>query len=174
MGHPHFFSLIIYSLVCSTHTSNATESRNDFSVGCFNRTYDAAHLAKHPNQLVTSVRLAVQNSTRDPIYRSTFALQLQMRGRTSLLKTAGMCRYEGSSRWNCIVECDGGGVSLNIKADKAMMYLHRIRMATCDGNFADIKNSEEVSGGTDDREFRLDRIETDSCSSMTHNEGSAR
>jgi hypothetical protein len=50
-----------------------------------------------------------------------------------------------------------------------MMYLDRIRMASCGENIDNVEKSEEVTGGIDDREFRIDRSPMAMCSDMGSN-----
>lgn len=52
-------------------------------VGCYSRVYDRAHLAKRPDQLVTSMRLLV---TDDDGFK--FALRVTLRGREDVLSAA--------------------------------------------------------------------------------------
>ena len=134
--------------------------------GCFIRSYDRTHLAKHPNQLITNVRLAIRNRRDASLYRYEFALRVQVRGKSKILGTEGTCKEEGASRLHCSVECDGGGIDLSIREDEAMMYLDRIRMASCGQDIDNIDKSEEVTGGMDDRDFRLDRAPMATCSDM--------
>jgi hypothetical protein len=136
------------------------------ALGCFIRNYDKSHLARHPNQLVTNVKLAIRNSNGESGYRYEFALQVRKRGKKDSLKTAGFCREEGASRLRCSVECDGGGIGVSVRRDSALMYLNRIRMASCGKDINDIDASEDLSGGIDDREFRIDRVDISMCSNM--------
>jgi hypothetical protein len=46
------------------------------------------------------------------------------------------------------------------------MYLERIRMATCDKD--PIDGGEELSGGKDDRVFRLNRVNKHECVETGH------
>lgn len=133
------------------------------ATGCFTRSYDPTHLSRHLHQLVTNVRLSIRESAGNAEYRYAFALQIQKRGKNKILKTQGLCTENGTKKLRCFVECDGGGVDVSINGDRAMMYLDRIRMASC-GN--DIDTAEEVSGSIDDREFRLDRMGNHMCSNM--------
>jgi hypothetical protein len=65
----------------------------------------------------------------------------------------------------CQVDCDGGGVYVVHRAKDLMMYLDRIRVvASCADNVID--SGEDLSGGKDDREFRLDRVSDAMCVGM--------
>jgi hypothetical protein len=52
--------------------------------GCYSRIYDRAHLGKHPDQLVTSMRLLL---TLD----GGFVLRVTLRGSDAVLSTDGTC-----------------------------------------------------------------------------------
>lgn len=153
--------------IASTDKSAFTGRRSvpdSAAPGCFIRDYDKSHLAGHPNQLITNVRLAVRNSNGASAYPFEFALQVQMRGRSEILKTVGMCKEQGTLRLHCFVECDGGGLDISIRRDSVLMYLDRIRMAACVSDVQDIEKAVEISGGVDDREFRVDRVDPSRCS----------
>jgi hypothetical protein len=126
--------------------------------GCFVRVYDRAHLARHPDQVVTAVKLLVKQAERGSQY--DFFLHIKVRGRNEVLKTAGLCQT-GGPRVHCFVECDGGGIDVNPRPGYVMMYLDRIRMAECGKD--NVEDGEEISGGKDDREFRLDRVDEVMC-----------
>jgi hypothetical protein len=137
--------------------------------GCFVRVYDKAHLAKHPDQLVTSVKLHIFKP--DPgagppeVKIHWFALKAKVRGRDETLHTSGLCTA-GAFGLRCWVECDGGGVEVAPRGDHAMMYLKSIRMFTCDQEPPD--GGEDLSGGKDDRVFRLNRVNERACAETSH------
>jgi len=138
-------------------------------LGCFVRTYDKAHLAGHPDQLVTAVKLHIIKWKEDESYFE-FALKVKVRGRNETLHTGGLCRGEASGL-SCSVDCDGGGINVVPRGDHAMMYLERIRMATCDNDYVD--SGEDLSGGKDDRVFRLNRVDERECAETSHKKISA-
>jgi hypothetical protein len=86
------------------------------------------------------------------------------RGSDKILETTGYCTAEGSGI-KCQVECDGGGVHVVPHVGYVMMFLDRIRMSEC-GKEDAYDGGEEISGGKDDREFRLDRVNAGSCAGM--------
>jgi hypothetical protein len=132
----------------------------DEKSGCFARVYDRAHLAKHPDQLVTSGRLHIYPAPRGSAHANWFALRFQVRGREATLRTEGFCVKEGPGL-RCQVECDGGGVRVEHCTGHVMMHLDRITVATCGQNV--IEDGEEVSGGKDDRDFLLHRVDDAVC-----------
>jgi glycosidase len=135
-----------------------TVSAGDSIVGHFARVYDKNHLAEHPDQLVKEVRLDITIPKNDSDYAYDFFLQMKIRGRDKTLKTAGLCLNEGNGL-RCIVECDGGGITLSPNKDGVSMFLDRITMVTCDQTVEKLMDGGlEVNGGIDDHEFRLERI----------------
>ena len=132
--------------------------------GCFVRVYDKAHLAKHPDQIVTAVKLHIKKWDDDESYFE-YALKVKIRGRNETLHTGGLCR-EGTSGLRCWVECDGGGINVTPHSNYVIMYLERISMATCDKD--PIDGGEELSGGKDDRVFRLNRVNERACVKTSH------
>jgi hypothetical protein len=157
-------------------------------LGCFVRTYDKAHLAEHPDQLVTAVKLHIyhpppdeeQGLTPDKARGLTWMkMQVKVRGRKVILTTSGICHKSKEGPPNphllkhlpppdafwCGVECDGGGIGVASRGDHAMMYLGGIRMSvksySCGGEF-----DEELSGNKDDHVFRLNRVNERECADM--------
>jgi hypothetical protein len=130
------------------------------ALGCFTRTYDRAHLARHPDQLITAVKLHIYKAPPRYPGQVWFNAQSRLRGKNKPLRTSGACN-EKASGLRCFVECDGGGVDVVPRARDAMMHLDRIRVATCDEDLID--GGEELTGGKDDRVFRLDRVDAAAC-----------
>jgi hypothetical protein len=144
------------------------------SYACFARRYDAAHLAKHPAQKVTSMRLLVSAELvpEDKALNYTFAMALSFRDRRGDFGSGGSCGHPMASQeaadklmLGCGVDCDGGGVSLElVNADKSVL-LSIDRVAIWDDNKPDEERTS-LEGGTDDRKFRLDRVGLDQCKSL--------
>ena len=135
---------------------------------CFARSYDAAHLAKHPKQKVTDIKfhLAYYKHEVDEGYPDGqrnyyFALLAKRRGETQFATAFGECStYEGNIR--CGVDCDGGGVNIAKSGDG-------ISIAFGDSWGISLTNecgSGDVAApalepGEDDKEFRLTK--SDDC-----------
>jgi hypothetical protein len=147
-----FFGLMLATALVST------ASAGQAIIGHFSRVYNKAHLAEHPDQMVMAVKLSITpEKPNNSIFNYIFSLQMTLRGRTKTLKTTGSCINEGEGV-RCMVECDGGGFYLQPYPNHVMMFLERIRMVTCDVDVENVINSgEEVTGGKDDHQFRLDR-----------------
>jgi hypothetical protein len=149
--------------------ATATAHAETNALGCFARVYDKAHLAKHPDQLVTAVKLHIKKWKDEKSFE--FALKVKVRGRNETLHTGGSC-HKGESGLSCSVECDGGGINVVPRADHAMMYVERIRMARCDSDYVD--SGEDLSGGKDDRVFRLNRVGERECAETSRENISAK
>jgi len=157
--------------------ADQTYTSQDF-LGCFTRAYDDRHLAKHPDQLVTAVKLRIYPSPLDPRTLS-FSIWIQKRGEHKALNNAGMCQQEGEEL-RCAVECDGGGVRLSKRPPSSLLMRlgiqpafspngerirqdERIRMVPCGTKDMDDGTGTEVTGGKDDHEFLLHRAALNRC-----------
>ena len=130
------------------------------ALGCFTRTYDRAHLAQHPDQMVTAVKLRIYRPPPENVDKYWFVAQFRLRGKDETLRTSGICN-ERVSGLRCLVECDGGGVDVVPRARDATMYLDRISGPACNED-----SGQELTGGKDDRVFRPDRMNDGACAGM--------
>jgi hypothetical protein len=96
-------------------------------VGCFTRTYDRQHLARHPDQLITAVKLKIYPSSGPE--HLLFAIQMRRRGEDKTLHNGGYCKEEGSTM-RCNIECDGGGVNVMPRSPSTIFNGSR---PNCDG-----------------------------------------
>jgi hypothetical protein len=151
----------------------------DFATGgksyaCFARHYASAHLAKHPNQKTTAMKLLVTAELvpEDKALNYTFALGVKFRGRKGSFDSSGSCGHPSVSQetankltLGCGVDCDGGGLSVEMaNADKAVL-VRLDQIALWDST----KPDDERTGfdaGPDDHVFRLDRVSLDDCHSL--------
>jgi hypothetical protein len=117
-------------------------------------------LAQHPDQVVTAVKLRIYRPPPGNADKYWFLAQFRLRGKDETLRTSGICR-EKASGLRCSVECDGGGVDVVPRARDATMNLDRISGPACDEDSA-----QELTGGKDDRVFRLDRVNDAACAGM--------
>lgn len=146
------------------------------SYACFVRRYDAAHLARHPLQKVSAMHLLVttEKESTDKTGNTlnySFRLGLKFRHRKGAFDSSGDCgtgpRASQVSadklQLGCGVDCDGGGISIELAhADKStLIRLDRIRI--WQNNKPD-DEGVDLSGGADDKVFRLDRGKLDDCS----------
>jgi hypothetical protein len=144
------------------------------SYACFTRRYDAAHLAGHPRQKVSVMKLLITAETlpEDKTLNYSFRLGLNFRDRRGNFDSSGDCGHPMASEISadkmhlgCGVDCDGGGISVELAhADKStLIRLDSIRI--WQNNQPDDEGFS-LSGGADDRVFRLDRASLDECRSL--------
>jgi hypothetical protein len=140
---------------------------------CFTRVYDADHLAKHPLQKVSAMKLLVETENDlDTPYSYAFRLGLRYRNRSGDFDSSGACGRarlsdgSGDPRIGCSVDCDGGGVEVGLTADNkaAMLRVDHVRIWR--GKDPDEEASYSLVGGADDRVFRLDRTSLSECASL--------
>ena len=63
--------------------------------GCYERSYDARHLAAHRGQIVVRVRLKVERWTEQPPFLANAPIELWVRGRKQSFQSKGACKAEG-------------------------------------------------------------------------------
>jgi hypothetical protein len=140
---------------------------------CLARRYDAAHLAKHPDQSVTSMVLALtEHINTDAHYVYEFQLALTQRGNNKLYVQLGDVENR-NGEYRGIVECDGGGFRLEFTPPSALLsiglgkgYSQTLRMAVVPdpcGESQLVDNSVAIESGKDDDTFRLDAASNRVC-----------
>src|SRR4030095_14401532 len=88
------------------------------AVACFVRRYDASHLAQHPKQKVSSMKLLVtaEDAPEDKTVNYSFRLGFKYRHRAGNFDSSGYCNQivaentGGEIRLGCGVDCEGGGI----------------------------------------------------------------
>ena len=147
----------------------------DKTYACFTRVYDAPHLAAHPKQKVSAMKLLVTSEPDEEtkVQSFSFRLGLAYRTRKGAFDSSGGCSHasigegtKGQPRIHCSVDCDGGGISFGMTPDNnsAMLYVARVRIWR--DNAPDEEASMSLVGGADDKVFRLDRIRLEDCASL--------
>src|SRR5215217_5658852 len=132
---------------------------------CWSRDYSAEHLAAHPDQLVTAMRLTLRYDAMvndNPDFYS-FRLEADLRGGQSG-RAFGYCsEFEGAV--SCGVECDGGGIGIaHAEGGKVLLDLTKygyIRMAGSCGS--DESGGFGLEAGIDDRQFLLSPATGKAC-----------
>lgn len=168
---------LAFFAVCAMNTAPAVA---ETLRGCFVRAYDKAHLAQHPDQMITGVKLRIYASPTDGS-KSSFSIRMQRRGNYRALHNEGICEpWDGVT--TCYVECDGGGVRVFPQTkSKVLIRLgvqpprgpngepikqdERVRMMPCGTQDADDASLSaiEVTGGKDDHEYLLYREDEVAC-----------
>jgi hypothetical protein len=148
---------------------------------CFARRYDDAHMAAHPQQKVTVMKLLVTSERMedDKFLTYSFRLGVNFRDQPGDFDSSGDCGHAPPVRgadtdpmppagidFQCDVDCDGGGIAVNLaNGDNAVIVkLDRIRIwKSTDPDGAPTRS---LQGGADDKIFRVDRTSLDECRSL--------
>lgn len=148
---------------------------------CFVRRYDAAHMAQHPQQKVSEMKLLVTSEKMDddkyPTY--SFRLGVNFRDQPGDFDSSGDCGHAPPVRsadadpmppagidFQCDVDCDGGGIAVDLAdSDHALIVkLGHVRIwKSTDPDDGPLRS---LDGGADDKVFRLDRTGLDACRSL--------
>jgi hypothetical protein len=124
--------------------------------GCFTRIYTRDHLTKHPDQLVTSMRLHIVSD-------GGFTLRVTKRGSDDVLSTDGACTPKQQRDLHCQIDAHNGGGTIRVMPrgrDTVLLYLDdKIAVSVAD-------RDDWLSAGKDDDVFRLDRVAERGCKGM--------
>lgn len=124
--------------------------------GCYRRDYDAAHLAKHPDQLVKTIRLSPDAAFSDE-RQLLLAVEIVPRGGEAVL-AHGFCENTGGNL-SCGLESDAGWLMLEPTATglRATVGRDGIRFETDTGFIT-------FGGGhSDDEVFAIPRAPEEAC-----------
>lgn len=141
---------------------------------CFVRRYDPEHLARHPRQKVSAMKLLMSAEVPSDAktYNYSFRLGVKYRHRPGDFDSSGDCGHVviedagDEIRFGCGVDCDGGGIGVALSKDdrSAIIRLERVRI--WQNNKPDEEAGDSLVAGADDRIFRLDRADARECASL--------
>lgn len=142
---------------------------------CFVRQYDPEHLARHPLQKVSVMKLLLTAETvpesDGPDY--SFRLGLRYRNKAGVFDSSGACSLSGMTaegddevRLSCNVDCDGGDINVGLAKDSKATLVRLERIRIWRNNKPDDDASDELVAGADDKIFRLDRADLEECRSL--------
>jgi len=142
---------------------------------CFTRSYDSEHLADHPQQKVSAMKLLLtaQKYPEDNEMNYSFRLGVKYRAKSGNYDSSGDCghgkfvdEHSNEAMLGCGVDCDGGGINVALSnGDKSVtVKLERIRIWR-DKNY-DEDAAQDLVAGADDKTFRLDRTALKDCESL--------
>ncbi|SDN67518.1 hypothetical protein [Afipia sp. GAS231] len=144
------------------------------SYACFVRKYDSAHLAQHPKQKVSTMKLLMtaEIPSDASTFNYSFRLGVKYRNRSTNFESFGDCGHVVAEdtgqevRFGCGVDCDGGGLGVALAKDdkSAVVQLERVRIWR--RNTAPEETAEDLGAGADDKKFRLDRTELRDCAEL--------
>ena len=150
---------------------------------CFVRRYDAAHLAAHPLQKVSAMKLLITAEVvpEDKAFDYSFRLGVTFRDRPGDFDSSGDCGHAPTVKaldateaavpdgidFTCSVDCDGGGISVNLAHnDTALIVKPLQRIRIWKGKDFDEAAATALNAGADDKIFRLDRVKPEECASL--------
>jgi hypothetical protein len=141
---------------------------------CFARRYDAAHLRRHPQQKTIAMKLLIgaEMAPEDQTQGYSFTLGVKFRDRKGNYESSGNCgsptaAQEGSNKLvlGCGVDCDGGGLSIEMVNDDKSVKVELEHVAIWDNGKPD-EDRIAFDAGADDKVFRLDRVGIEECKSL--------
>jgi hypothetical protein len=143
------------------------------SFACFVRHYDANHLAQHPKQKVSAMKLLVEAETvpEDKTINYSFRIGIQYRDRPGNFDSGGYCNHALSTKagrvtaYECGVDCEGGGLTMALSNDNKAATVHIGRVMVSDRSKPE-SESGEMRSGSDDKVFRVDRADAGECAEL--------
>jgi hypothetical protein len=150
---------------------------------CFVRRYDAAHMAQHPKQKVTVMKLLItaEMVPDDKVLEYSFRLGVNFRDRPGDFDSSGDCGHAAVTKVPdnaetvippgvdiaCGVDCDGGGLTVSLANNDASLIVKPIdRIRIWKGKNPDESAASALNAGADDKVFRLDRTKLDECTPL--------
>jgi hypothetical protein len=161
--------LMIAASPVAAETLDDLVGRQADAVSCWQRVYDDAHLASHPDQQVTKMTFALgfqslagMATDRDGLF--VFGMSAALRdGKRGV--TSGECRQDETGI-RCAVECDGGGVYISSRSDGSLLidleptgYISMESECAGDGE----QETFPLEPGLDDKQFLLGAIDSKLC-----------
>jgi hypothetical protein len=154
----------------------ATKSFDKKTSACFVRTYDATHLARHPKQTVSAMKMlvAAEKLQDDTSLSYSYKLGVNFRNRTGDYASNADCGHARLSevkregvRVSCSEGCEAGGIEIALSPDGKSIIVKLTEIAVWLADKPEDEASEfELKGGADDRVFRLDRVDAENCKSL--------
>lgn len=143
------------------------------AAACFVRRYDASHLAQHPKQKVSAMKLLItaENHAKEPTSYA-YKVGVQFRGKPGNFDGGSNCSHlvdaddNKTISFDCDVECGGGGIEIAMSKDDKSAIVKLEVIGVWDRRHPD-RDAVTLEGGTDDKMFRLDRVATSECAELT-------
>lgn len=142
----------------------------DGASACWQRLYDEAHLADHPDQQVTAMTLLMSYLTFEDGSEGMhyFGLDVSLRNGRKGTTSGGCWLSEGVVR--CGVDCDGGGLALSRNDDGSVLadleaYGYISLESECGGGDGELQ-SFPLEPGHDDKQFFLQPADAKLCKAL--------
>ena len=130
---------------------------------CFTRHYTKKHLATHPDQNVTDMRLFVNRAEGDDV-SYTLDMQVDFREQKKPLVLSNYCEPDSDPKGaiTCPMDCEGGRIDIRVKNQSAILVEIPLGARVYDPPKED---GVPLRGkfGDDDKLFRLDRAALTDC-----------
>ena len=161
---------------------------NPKAYACFVRRYDAGHLAQHPLQKVSVMKLLIstEKDADFSVFQYAFRLGVNFRDRPGDFDSSGNCGHAPTIKdpdnpdippedrvtrpqgidFECDVDCDGGGVTVDLVNNDGAVVVKLDHIRIWKGNAPDAKAAGALQGGDDDKVFRLDRTSLNECTPL--------
>jgi hypothetical protein len=126
-------------------------------MACWQRSYDAAHLARHPEQKVLRIRLV--HPADDDIGPTFMELQIDLVGRRTAYKLSGFCTARGQGL-DCRPEWDAGSWRVEAGPGDTLDVVNGGLVLNPDSYVAEERAPDAVAlpAAPDDRRWRLSRL----------------
>ncbi len=136
---------------------------------CWSRNYSDAHLAKHPQQKVTSLYFSVEytNYAESPEVEPAHVFTTYVKTRERAGWNSGQCYFDDNGKAFCGIACDGGGFYVDkIRNDNSMLLDLETRgyialISGCDG--AEEEEIFVLDAEPDDKMFLLHATDPKTC-----------
>ena len=153
---------------------------------CFVRRYDEQHMAQHPLQKVTVMKLLIdaEKMPDDRYLQYSFRLGVNFRDRPGNFDSSGDCGHAPAVRalskdtepqtdsaidFGCGVDCDGGGITVSLaNSDGSVLVKLPGRIRIWKGKDPDESATSALTAGADDKVFRLDRTSLNDCAALAY------
>jgi len=139
------------------------------AAACFVRRYDAAHLAQHPKQKVSAMKVLVTAEKHpDEPMAYAYKIGVQFRNKPGNFDGGGSCSHmvdedgKKAISFSCDVECGGGGLEIAMAKDDRSAIVKLDVIAVYDRKHPK-GDAVTLEGGADDKLFRLDRVDNSEC-----------
>lgn len=146
------------------------------ATACFARRYDAGHLKQHPKQKVSSMKLLVtaENHPNEPTSYA-YKVGVQFRGKPGNFDGGNACSHmvddDGSKvSFSCDAECGGGGLEIAMSKDDKSAIVNLEVVGVYDRKHPE-RDAVMLERGTDDKTFRLDRVDDAQCAELLSRSG---
>jgi hypothetical protein len=144
----------------------------DKASACFVRRYDARHLAQHPQQKVSVLKLLVTaEKTPDEPTSYAFRAGVELRNRPGSFDGGNSCdRLMSETRgreisFSCAQGCETLGLEIALSKDNKSSIVRLDSIEIWPHGKAD-GDTETLQGGADDKVFRLDRVDSQECADL--------